>query len=42
MALHKPAGEPPTQTEVLDGVYDEVSAALARDILRRLGGTPPS
>lgn len=41
-ASDEPAGEPPTQTEVLDGVYDEVSAALARDILRRLGGTPPS
>ncbi|MFN7985935.1 MAG: hypothetical protein U0529_00580 [Thermoanaerobaculia bacterium] len=33
-------GAPPTQTEVLDGVWDEVSAALARDVLRRLGGAP--
>lgn len=33
-------GSPPTPTEVLDGVWDEVSAALARDVLRRLGGTP--
>ena len=40
-ASDEPAGEPPTQTEVLDGVYDEVSAALARDVVRRLGGTPP-
>ncbi|MCL4808948.1 MAG: hypothetical protein KJ062_14365 [Thermoanaerobaculia bacterium] len=38
----EPGGAPPTPTEVLDGVWDEVSAALARDILRRLGGTPPS
>jgi hypothetical protein len=36
----EPGGAPPTPTEVLDGVWDEVSAALARDILRRLGGTP--
>ncbi|MBK9375404.1 MAG: hypothetical protein IPN03_17195 [Holophagales bacterium] len=39
-ASDEPAGEPPTQTEVLDGVYDEVSAALARDVVRRLAEAP--
>lgn len=33
-------GAPPTPTEVLDGVWDEVSASLARDVLRRLAETP--
>ena len=39
-ASDEPAGEPPTQTEVLDGVYDEVSAAPARDVVRRLAEAP--
>lgn len=36
----EPGGAPPTPTEVLDGVWDEVSAALSRDVLRHLGGAP--
>jgi hypothetical protein len=36
----EPGGAPPTPTEVLDGVWDEVSAALARDVLRKLAETP--
>ena len=36
----EPGGNPPTLTGVLDGVYDEVSAALARDVVRRLAATP--
>jgi len=36
----EPGGAPPTPTEVLDGVWDEVSAALARDVLRKLAGAP--
>ena len=36
----EPGGAPPTPTGVLDGVWDEVSAALARDVLRHLGGAP--
>ncbi|MBK8596009.1 MAG: hypothetical protein IPN83_10555 [Holophagales bacterium] len=39
-ASDEPGGDPPTQTSVLDGVYDEVSAALARDVVRRLAATP--
>ena len=39
-ASDEPAGQPPTLTGVLDGVYDEVSAALARDVVRRLAATP--
>lgn len=39
-ASDEPEGDPPTQTGVLDGVYDEVSAALARDVVRRLSATP--
>lgn len=33
-------GKPATQTEVIDGVWDEVSAALARDVVRRLAASP--
>lgn len=36
----EPGGKPATQTEVLDGVWDEVSAALARDVVRRLAAPP--
>ncbi len=39
-ASDEPGGEPPTLTGVLDGVYDEVSAALARDVIRKLAATP--
>jgi hypothetical protein len=39
-ASDEPGGQPPTLTGVLDGVYDEVSAALARDVVRRLVATP--
>ena len=41
-ASDEPGGDPPTQTGVLDGVYDEVSAALARDVVRRLVAAPPA
>lgn len=34
-------GKPSTQTEVLDGVWDEVGAALARDVVRRLAPARP-
>ena len=40
-ASDEPGGQPPTLTGVLDGVYDEVSAALARDVVRRLAAAPP-
>ena len=40
-ASDEPGGEPPTLTGVLDGVYDEVSSALARDVVRKLAGVPP-
>ncbi len=36
----EPGGKPATQAEVLDGVWDEVSAALARDVVRRLSAPP--
>jgi len=39
-ASDEPAGQPPTLTGVLDGVYDEVSAAVARDVVRKLSATP--
>jgi len=39
-ASDEPGGDPPTLTGVLDGVYDEVSAALARDVVRRLAAAP--
>jgi len=39
-ASDEPGGQPPTLTGVLDGVYDEVSAALARDVVRKLAATP--
>lgn len=40
-ASDETGGQPPTVTGVLDGVYDEVSAALARDVVRRLAATHP-
>jgi hypothetical protein len=39
-ASDEPGGQPPTLTGVLDGVYDEVSASLARDVVRKLAATP--
>lgn len=39
-ASDEPGGNPPTLTGVLDGVYDEVAAALARDVVRRLAVPP--